>query len=170
MCNRQPYFLMYSRVFWVFFSAFLLTGCSMFAEEPAALSFRLSLQDDPGEHATLQLQFIEGIHTRTVGPDDFEEGRSTTRPFSVSTDRVLIFADLIDTQSNARTRGVLRLPIDEGWRYEVQVVVGSENPEGRCFGCMGSVSFALDPALGYAATDSLFLVWGGTSIENPVLY
>lgn len=158
------------RVFLVLFGAFLLAGCSVFSEEPAALTFRLSPQDEPREHATLRLQFMEGIHTRTVSPDDFPEGRSTTRPFSVSADEALIFADLIDTQSSARTRGVLRLPINEGWRYEVQVAVGSENPEGRCFGCMGSVSFALEPALGYAATDSLFLVWGGTSIENPVLY
>jgi hypothetical protein len=30
--------------------------------------------------------------------------------------------------------------------------------------------FAIDPDLGYAPTDSLFIVWAGNSISNPVIY
>ena len=68
------------------------------------------------------------------------------------------------------TSGVLELPLKKDWRWGVDLCIAVDDPVQICFGCMGSESFDLDPVLGYDEEKSLFVVWGGNSISNPVIY
>lgn len=44
------------------------------------------------------------------------------------------------------------------------------DPIRQCFGCFGSVAFDLLPAYRTVDHDSIWVVWGGNSISNPVTY
>jgi hypothetical protein len=63
--------------------------------------------------------------------------------------------------------GTFDVPLREDWRWGVDIFVADSNPMRYCFGCFGSRSFKAAPS---APGDSLFLVWGGNSISNPVIY
>lgn len=66
--------------------------------------------------------------------------------------------------------GSIDLDIREDWVWDVHVLLTNENPTQTCFGCMGHEAFAIPEELTAEPGDSLFLVWGGNSISDPVAY
>lgn len=57
---------------------------------------------------------------------------------------------------------------DFGW--ELSFRRASSDPTAMCFGCFGATAFPLGASLQVTAADSLWVVWGGNSISNPVVY
>lgn len=68
------------------------------------------------------------------------------------------------------TSGTLELDLKKDWRYSVNLHIGENDPFDVCFGCMGSDEYDLDPVLGYAGEENLYVVWGGNYISDPVIY
>jgi len=68
------------------------------------------------------------------------------------------------------TTGEIQLGLRRDWGWGVGFMVDNESPEGRCFGCFGATEFELDPVLGYSPELKLYVVWGGNSISDPVIY
>lgn len=66
--------------------------------------------------------------------------------------------------------GTISLPARSDWSWGVDITIDSLNPTRFCFGCMGSQSFPLDARFRRNARDSVWVVWGGNSISNPVIY
>ncbi len=66
--------------------------------------------------------------------------------------------------------GQVVLPLKSDWEWGVDLWVDSVNPSRLCFGCFGSLSFPLRSGVRRSARDSLWVVWGGNSIRNPVVY
>ena len=64
------------------------------------------------------------------------------------------------------SEGHVELELRNDWRWEVQFHLAEHDPTARCFGCIGAGRFPL------ASDDtlSLWVVWGGNSISNPVVY
>jgi hypothetical protein len=56
------------------------------------------------------------------------------------------------------------------WLWGFDLMSSTEDPAKRCLGCYGSKSFVLPADLRTTGRDSLWLVWGGNSIKNPVVY
>jgi hypothetical protein len=52
----------------------------------------------------------------------------------------------------------------------VDLIHQTTNPDEACFGCVGSQVFPLAPAYRATGRDSLWVVWGGNSISDPVIY
>jgi hypothetical protein len=96
---------------------------------------------------------------RTI--DEFETGTSGT--FSID------FTLLLDG-AGTTTTGTVALPLRGDWRWGVDLILSEEDPTATCFGCMGRLAFDVDPVMGYPATMKLWVVWGGNSISNPVVY
>jgi hypothetical protein len=48
--------------------------------------------------------------------------------------------------------------------------VDSTNPTRLCFGCIGARAFPLAAAYQRTERDSVWLIWGGNYIRNPVIY
>jgi hypothetical protein len=69
-----------------------------------------------------------------------------------------------------QTRGSVELPLRSDWRWGVDFFIRDDDPAHTCFGCFGSVSYELDPRLGFGEGKKLYIVWGGNSISNPVIY
>lgn len=68
------------------------------------------------------------------------------------------------------TTGVIELEIRDDWIWGVDIFLTDEDPTRTCFGCIGYKSFAIPEGLTEEPQDSLFMVWGGNSISNAVVY
>lgn len=66
--------------------------------------------------------------------------------------------------------GAIELDIRDDWVWGVDVFLTNENPMRTCFGCLGHEAFAIPAGLTAEPDDSLFIVWGGNSISEPVVY
>jgi hypothetical protein len=66
--------------------------------------------------------------------------------------------------------GTVLLPRRSDWRWGVTIEAATADPAEFCFGCFGSRAFALAPAFRPPGRDSIWVVWGGNSISNPVIY
>jgi hypothetical protein len=50
------------------------------------------------------------------------------------------------------------------------ITTATVNPSLMCLSCGGAVAFPLSESFRVAGRDSVWIVWGGNSISNPVLY
>ena len=66
--------------------------------------------------------------------------------------------------------GTVSLPRRSDWRWGVTISAATTNPEEGCFGCFGSHAFPLAEAFRAPERDSIWVVWGGNSIDNPAIY
>jgi len=62
------------------------------------------------------------------------------------------------------------LELREDWVWGVDIFLTDGNPGTMCFGCAGYEAVAVPDTLVPEATDSLYVVWGGNSISDPVVY
>lgn len=66
--------------------------------------------------------------------------------------------------------GEADLVLESDWRWGVTVWWTDRDPALECFGCMGRIAIPIPAELRSNPSDSLYLVWGGNSIRNPVVY
>lgn len=62
------------------------------------------------------------------------------------------------------------LAIRSDWEWDVTVQLADRNPTEMCFGCIGHVAVPVPADLIPDVPDSLYVVWGGNWIHNPVVY
>ncbi|PSQ88282.1 MAG: hypothetical protein BRD45_06775 [Bacteroidetes bacterium QS_8_64_10] len=102
------------------------------------------------------------LKEKTLTRSDFSDGVKAG-PFSTAIYGTLrIEAALLGEDGEAMSSGMVRLPLQPDNEYSVTVDIGESNPIRACLGCQGSKVFAIDPDLGYAPTDSLFIVGRAT--------
>jgi hypothetical protein len=142
----------------------LLVGCSGEAEVHLSVQGFQGSDDVP----SIMVTFRDGERIRRVHLN------STTRtagPFSTKTSGELdVTCSILTAQDEIKRGGSITLPLRDDWRWGVDFYISVDDPSEMCFGCFGSESFALDPALGYAEDKKLFIIWGGNSISHPVVY
>ena len=68
------------------------------------------------------------------------------------------------------SEGSIDLPLRADWIHGVDIHAATEDPRRHCMGCQASVRFALAPQGRSPAADAVYVVWGGNSISNPVVY
>jgi hypothetical protein len=66
--------------------------------------------------------------------------------------------------------GAIVLSRRSDWRWAVTISAATTNPEEGCFGCFGSSPFPLAEDFRAPGRDSIWVVWGGNSISDPVIY
>jgi len=74
------------------------------------------------------------------------------------------------TGDQVLSEGTVTLPLREDWRWGVDIHPATTDPKRECFGCFGSRAFSLAAAFRPVNRDSIWVVWGGNSISNPVIY
>ncbi len=68
------------------------------------------------------------------------------------------------------SEGSVSLPLRSDWAWSISFHPSSVNPYEFCFGCSGYESFSLAETYRDTVADSLYVIWGGNSIKNPVIY
>jgi len=66
--------------------------------------------------------------------------------------------------------GSVSLPARSDWAWTINILSRTSDPAFQCLGCVGSRAFTLPEAWRSPGRDSLWIVWGGNSISNPVVY
>lgn len=95
----------------------------------------------------------------------------TTREFTTPGSGVLTVEAVLRRPGEAPlAAGSIELEIRDDWVWGVDVFLTDDNPSRTCFGCIGHEAFAIPAGLTAEPNDSLFLVWGGNSINDPVVY
>ena len=152
--------------------ALALSSCSLFggggAEVEATYLF-------PSAEVSDGLDFgvsvdIDG-RTRTLGRADFRpvgDRQFNAAPLTVGDGPSRVTCSV--ARGGAESTVSVDIDVEDRFLYRVSCAVASHNPIRLCFGCRGSEAAPLDPALGLPADDSLFVVWGGDSIDHPVDY
>ena len=69
------------------------------------------------------------------------------------------------------SEGQVTVGLRRDWRWGIDIFHTGRNPYRWCMGCFGYKSFPiLNSAYMTSDTDSVFVIWGGNSISNPVEY
>ncbi|MFH1006082.1 MAG: hypothetical protein V1800_01105 [Candidatus Latescibacterota bacterium] len=76
-----------------------------------------------------------------------------------------------DSEGVVVSTGQVKLGLRRDWRWGIDVFHSDQNPYHMCMGCFGYESFPIMiPAYVTSDSDSVFVIWGGNSISNPVVY
>lgn len=108
---------------------------------------------------------VRGEEIRSSGTPNYTEHFETPRQGTLRVEAVLARPGEAPLAS-----GAIELEIRADWSWGVTVFLADRNPADTCFGCLGSEAFPVPAELTPAAADSLWLVWGGNSISDPVVY
>jgi len=116
----------------------------------------------------------EGHRTWQWHGDDFRSTRDNATPhtseISTSTRGEVEVRFRFQTGNQILSEGTVTLPLREDWRWGVDIHAATTDPRLQCFGCFGSRAFALAADFRPVNRDSIWVVWGGNSISNPVIY
>lgn len=172
---------------WIVIAAALAaSGCQLLGAEadasecprvgeraPAAVALDVWITDAMQSRLTFDAVLDAGRCSRVVVPADLERiesGRYRGGPFVTGSSGVLHATCAISDGRGNRVRAEASLPLRDDWRHDLLCAAGTDNPYSLCFGCAGYAAAPLAPLAGMASSDTLFLVWSGQSISNPVRY
>ena len=82
----------------------------------------------------------------------------------------IIVAFRLEDGGELLSQGSITLPRRTDWRWGVTIFNRTADPRLGCFGCIGSAAFDLAMSHRVVDHDSTWIVWGGNSISNPVVY
>ncbi len=143
----------------------LLAGC---ASDEARISFVVAALDQISVDE-LELRVSDGRTRRTLERRDFGSlSFGEAGPFATASAGNLDIEFVLRSGADTVSAGAIRLRLRPDWQWGVRVAPDSADPTRFCFGCMGHAGFAIRTA--QAAFDSVYLVWSGNSISDPVVY
>lgn len=64
----------------------------------------------------------------------------------------------------------IQLQLRRDWAWGIDVYLTNRNPFEMCFGCRGYRAVPIPAGIAAQPDDSLFIVWGGTSISHPTIF
>ena len=149
-----------------------LASCSLLGGGGAEVEVRYTFRT-PGAADGLAFSATvdAGGRTRTLTRDDFEpvgDRQFDAAPLMVGDGPSRVTCSV--ARGGAEGAVSVDIDVEDRFLYRVSCAVAPQDPIRLCFGCRGSEAAPLDPALGLPAGDSLFVVWGGDSIDHPVDY
>jgi hypothetical protein len=140
----------------------------------ARLSISVPLMPPPLALEMLTVTVREGHRTWQWHGDDFRSTRENATPHTpeipTGTRGEVEVRFRLQTGDQILSEGTVALPLREDWRWGVDIRAATTDPRLECFGCVGSRAFSLAAAFRPVNRDSIWVVWGGNSISNPVVY
>lgn len=130
----------------------------------------------PLNTATVRYRIEAGVRTWavTLPPKTDSRGRDERRDSdefdTPRTGAARVSFTLVLPDGRQISSGEVTIPLKRDWRWGVELQARTGDPRSDCFGCFGSKSFALPEQFRSAGRDSLWLVWGGNSNSDPVVY
>ena len=152
--------------------ALVLSSCSLFggggAEVEATYLF-------PSAEVSDGLDFgvsvgVDG-RTRTLDRADFRpvgDRQFNATPLTVGDGPSRVTCSV--ARGGAESAVSVDIDLEGDWDYGVYCVVSERDPTDGCFGCRGSATAPLDPALGFDPSLQLGLAWGGDPRGSGIVY
>lgn len=150
-------------------------GCSVFNTDDELSQVRFSLSNNSSFNGKLPLQIdMEAPNQeKIITASDFNKPNASRviGPFPTSSSgSLLVNAELFDQQNSVVTSTTIELPLKPDWEYDITVAVGPNNPFFQCFGCQDYQAVPISDELAFSESDTLYMLWGGNSISQPVDY
>lgn len=157
-------------------------GCSVSEEAGPNAQVRFSIPDT-GYIASQEL-LIEGsdreksweINGNDFGPVSFDSAL-WTEPFNTASSGSLdVSFEITSAHQEEIANGTFQLPLREDWEWSISFRAdsASADPLVGCLGCSGFHTFEIDTTAASPSSrsgqDSIYVVWGGNSLGNPVDY
>jgi hypothetical protein len=128
----------------------------------------LSWTDDAPPLHDLAIEVQAGDALHPVSGSDLRPSDQYAQPHSawlaMPAEGAIIVRFTLDSESESEGAVVLEARPD--WEWEVQFHIAGTDPFDQCFGCVGSEAFSL----GAREDVRLYVVWGGNSISDPVVF
>ena len=124
----------------------------------------------------LTVMLNDGRSTWLIGPADFARhprvfSRWTTPEIETGTSGTLtVEFTIADSLGETVASGLALTQLRRDWIWEFTFSRAQANPALTCFGCFGSRVFVFSDSTTFEPGDSLYIIWGGNSISNPVIY
>lgn len=157
-----------------------LASCSIFGTDDKKAETQFSAESDLLSNQTLNVSFTDGNKSKSFSNQDFQTrenptiGELATSVAETSTDgQLTIEFQLFDSETEQQlSGGNFQLDLKEDWRYSIYFLSDSAeaDPTNGCFGCGGYFSFDYSTNSSSPDNDSLYVIWGGNYISNPVVY
>lgn len=146
------------------FAAALQTGCL----EKSEVRFSIAGDGQSGITPAVRVSFFDGFRHEAVVLDSLHHSAG---PFSTQpSGRLRMLYSVLSAGGVPVNEGSLSIELKDDWRWGIDFHFSANNPVETCFGCSGYQSLELDPSLGLGGDVLLFIVWGGNSISDPVIY
>lgn len=148
----------------------ILIGCS--PEDTSEIHLSLQGNNTILRKAIKVEMTAGGLNTTLYGKDfSSPDSQLCTKTFITPTSgSIFIKFTLSDAIRGELNSGVITLNAKPDWHWSVDFQLSSENPFNGCFGCVDYKAFPIDSVFQTSNQDSLFIIWGGNSIKNPVIY
>ena len=155
----------------------ILAACS-----PDESRVELSIQPDPPlSTADIRVTFEDGLrrwHVDVDGPLSFSGApeRSSLStfsagPYNTRTNGTLKVSFVATRDGDTISTGSVELPLRPDWEWGVTLRAQRGDPATGCLGCVGIQAFPIAESFQQQGmSESIYLVWGGNSIKNPVVY
>jgi hypothetical protein len=149
--------------------AMLLAGCSKDAKISAVARL-----DPPLTVRMLTISVRDDGRAWTWRGSDFHSSLEWPTPTTTERDTRtrgdIEIAFRLEVAGTTLSEGRVTLPLRPDWRWGLQVVSATSDPVEACFGCVGSKAFPLASQYRGPDRDSVWLIWGGNSINDPVVH
>ena len=150
----------------------VLTSCSLLGGGPAEVE---TVYLFPSAEASASLDFgvsvDAGGRTRTLGRADFRavgDRQFNAAPLAVGDGPARVTCSV--ARGGAESAVSVDIDLEGDWDYGVSCTVSEFAPDAGCFGCRGSATAPLDPALGFDPSLQLGLAWGGDPRGSGIVY
>lgn len=145
-------------------AAVVMSGCF----EKSEVRFGVHGDYASGITPSVHVSFFDGLRFHEVTLDSLNR---TAGPYSTkSSGDLKIVCSVLSTGGVPAAEDSFALDLKDDWRWGIDFFFSENNPIETCFGCMGFRAIELDPSLGLGDDVLLYIVWGGNSISNPVVY
>ena len=148
-----------------------IVGATLGCTDEALVNY--TMFEEPGfEVDLLVVEFTDRRRTVRLTSSDFDTRGSgwDTRDFETSSAGSLETRFWLVDGADTLSQGQVRLDLRRDFRWNLSFRRAESDPTTTCFGCAGRVAFELAPSLQEVSADSLWVVWGGNSISNPVVF
>lgn len=151
-------------------STLLLILATAACGEEALVSYSFATEADfPVEG--LFVEFRDGEQTRLLTSADFGgPGHPRTPEFSTRDSGTLRTRFWYVAGVDTVFSGAFDLELHPDFRWGVSFARATADPTLQCFGCAGRLVFPIDAQLQTTPEDSLWVVWSGNSISDPVVF
>jgi hypothetical protein len=150
-----------------------LMGC----DNQDDLAFRLTLRTAGYEEVLNPLLTVTAMsgdwEVTATGAEIAAQQDGTGEPWTVDTPgsgMIGVHVALKDPDGTVLAQTDVGLAIRSDWVWEVSIHLADGDPMETCFGCIGHETVPVPADLIPDAPDSLYVVWGGNWISNPVVY
>jgi hypothetical protein len=149
----------------VILSAIVIEGCDKTRSE---IRFTLYRDEASVSWPVILVHTVDGSVEKDFQLDGIDQ---TAGPFNTRQSGTMSISFIVMGDGGpSKTQGSIDISLKQDWSWSVNFHIATNDPAETCFGCAGSEAFDLDPDLLYDPEKSLFLVWGGNWISNPVIY